>query len=120
MANGSAQTAAQALEAATDRGVDHPIAELDDEAADQRRIDRWLELHPAAHPVAERGGDGFHLLLGHGMSAFDPPSNPALGLGPQELELAMDLRQQAQAPALGEQRQEVAVRRTELRQALEA
>src|SRR5690606_29760674 len=100
------QCALEPLELALERTIDHHVARIDHRAADQRRINRRLDLDLAAEATLEAGADRLELGRRQFACGGDTRLDDLLGLGPQLLEQARDLRQQHQAVVVGEQADE--------------
>src|SRR4051794_8529678 len=97
------ELAAQLVEAAAHAGVETQRADLEDEAADQARVD----AAPRVDRPAERAGDALdeavRLLVGELHRRGEVELEPALRLGDERLELPGDLFDLADAPLLHEE-----------------
>src|SRR4249919_3541409 len=100
----------QATELALERAIDHHVAGVDHGAADQRGVDRGLDLDVAAEALLQRGLDAFQLAVAQRGRRGDARLDHALRFGAQLLEQAGDFRQQHEAAVDGQQVEEAAHR----------
>src|SRR4249919_183870 len=100
----------QATELALERAIDHHVAGVDHGAADQRGVDRGLDLDLATEALLQRGLDAFELAVTHRGGRGDARLDHAFRFGAQFLEQAGDFRQQREAAVDGQQVEEAAHR----------
>jgi hypothetical protein len=99
---------AEPVEAAAHAGVEAQRAGLEDEAAEQVRVDALRRLDLAAGSFLDLADHVARLLLGELDRGRQLDVEDALGLGDQPVELARDLLDLAGAVLLGKQQEEVA------------
>src|SRR5918996_1317985 len=101
------QFVSQALEAAADAAVGAERADLQDDAADQRRVDRARGLNCAARGLLDRLHDRAGVLLGELVRGRELNGEPVLRAIHERLQLGLDLRKLAGAALLRDQAHEV-------------